>query len=70
MADYTAGKYRQDRNEIQGFFEAIEKFAKTGLPLSLEHLNAIIDDYKKRILPYPHYSGIKVDIPEDMKIDD
>ena len=63
---YVDGKYRQDRNEITGFFDAVTKFAKTGLPISLDHLNSLIDDYKKRILPYPHYSGMTVQVSDNL----
>lgn len=66
LDQYQDGKYRSDRNEIVGFFEAIEKFSLTALPISLEHFQSLVNDYKKRILPYPHYSGIIIQVPEDL----
>ncbi len=63
---YREGRYRSDRNETIGFFEAIEKFSLTALPITLEHFQSLVNDYKKRILPYPHYSGIVIQVPEDL----
>lgn len=67
LDEYSNGKYRSDRNEVLGFFEAIEKFRMTDLPIGLDHYKDLIAKYKKRILPYPHYSGITVKIPADLK---
>lgn len=66
LEEYFEGKFRKDRNEVAGFFEAIERFTETGLPLGLDHFAGIVIDYKNRISPYPHYSGIKVTIPADL----
>ena len=65
LENFTDGTYRMDRNEARGFFEAIEKFAITGLPLSLDHFEDLIRQYQERISPYPHYSGIKIHVPID-----
>jgi len=67
LEKYKEGNYRSDRNEIYGFFEAIEKFSTTQLPITLEHFQSLITDYKKRIHPYPHYSGIVVSVPENLE---
>jgi len=67
LREYEEGKYRLDRNEGIGFFESIEKFVSTGLPLSLDHFTNLVNQYQDRITPYPHYSGIKVTIPVDLK---
>lgn len=68
---YKEGKYRRDRNEVIGLFDAISKFIETGLPIALDHFESIVDDYKGRISPYPHYSGIKVVVPQGLQgIDD
>lgn len=66
LQKYTEGNYRNDRNEISGFFDAIEKFAITQLPITLDHFQSLINDYKKRIHPYPHYSGIVVLVPANL----
>ena len=66
LIDYQEGKFRSDRNETLGFFDAIEKFSSTNLPISLDHFQSLVNDYKKRILPYPHYSGIMVQVPENL----
>ena len=66
LSKYQEGKYRSDRNETLGFFEAIEKFSLTDLPITLEHFQSLVKDYKIRILPYPHYSGITVQVPEGL----
>jgi hypothetical protein len=63
---FQDGNYRADRNEILGFFDAIERFSHTDLPFTLEHYQALINDYKRRILPYPHYSGIKISVVENL----
>jgi len=59
-------KYRVDRNEILSFFEQIKKSEELGIPFSLEHFKQITIMTKKRIRPYPHYSGIKVEIEENL----
>ncbi|MHA2090575.1 MAG: hypothetical protein ACW98K_06925 [Candidatus Kariarchaeaceae archaeon] len=66
LEEYKDGKYRSDRNEAIGFFSAIEKFQTSGLSLTNDHLAALISDYRDRILPYPHYSGITLNIPSDI----
>ncbi|MCE7734694.1 MAG: hypothetical protein GPJ54_07450 [Candidatus Heimdallarchaeota archaeon] len=66
LQKYNEGNYRTDRNEITGFFDAIEKFSITQLPITLDHFQSLINDYKKRIHPYPHYSGIVVSVPENL----
>ena len=66
LSEYTDGKYRKDRNETIGFFNAIDKFSSTDLPLSLEHFGSLINRYKNRISPYPHYSEIKIVIPRNI----
>lgn len=63
LEKYTDGKYRVDRNEAIGFFDAITKFAETDLPISFDHFTNLTNQYKDRITPYPHYSGIKVTVP-------
>jgi len=65
LREYTDGKYRVDRNEATGFFDSINKFAQTDLPISLEHFSNLINQYRDRITPYPHYSGIKITVPVD-----
>jgi hypothetical protein len=71
LHNYKEGKYRRDRNEVIGLFDAITKFIETGLPIALDHFESIVDDYKSRISPYPHYSGIKVVVPQGLQaIDD
>jgi len=67
LLEYQDGKYRRDRNEAVGFFEAIAKFAETGLPISLDHFGSIVKDYKNRISPYPHYSGIEIILPKELE---
>ena len=67
LQKYTEGNYRTDRNEINGFFDAITKFSITQLPISLDHFQSLIKDYTKRIHPYPHYSGIIVLVPENLE---
>lgn len=66
LQTYTEGNYRTDRNEIIGFFDAIEKFSITQLPITLDHFQSLINDYKRRIHPYPHYSGIVVLVPVNL----
>ena len=66
LNEYQDGKYRSDRNETMGFFEAIEKFSLTDLPITLEHFQSLVKNYKTRILPYPHYSGITIQVPEGL----
>ncbi|MDH5403094.1 MAG: hypothetical protein OEZ01_04515 [Candidatus Heimdallarchaeota archaeon] len=63
----TEGKFRHDRNEALGFFDAIAQFSSTGLLLSLEHFQSLIKNYAQRIKPYPHYSGIKIELPVEFK---
>lgn len=67
LEKYNEGNYRADRNEIMGFFDAIEKFSATQLPITLEHFQSLINNYKRRIHPYPHYSGIIISVPENLE---
>ncbi len=60
---YHASKYRNDRNETIHYFDTILNFDKTGLSLSKEHLLQFTNLSKKRIYPYPNYSGIVISIP-------
>ncbi|MHA2501373.1 MAG: hypothetical protein ACXAE3_00685 [Candidatus Kariarchaeaceae archaeon] len=67
LQEYKGGEYRSDRNEARGFFDAITRFVGTGLPLSLDHFEGLIKQYRDRISPYPHYSGIKITVPTNFK---
>ena len=67
LEKYRDGNYRADRNEITGFFDAIEKFSITQLPITLDHFQSLINNYMRRIHPYPHYSGIKVSVPQNLE---
>ena len=44
LQKYNDGKYRSDRNETLGFFDAIEKFSLTNLPISLDHFQSLVKD--------------------------
>ena len=55
-------RYRVDRNEVVNYFKSIKRFNESGLPFSLDHLKQLTERTKKRISPYPHYSGIVLDI--------
>lgn len=67
LTEYSDGKYRRDRNEARAFFEAINKFTSSGLPIALDHFQQIVSDYKQKISPYPHYSGIEIIIPKKLE---
>ena len=67
LEEYQDGKFRSDRNETLGFFDSMDKFASTNLQISLDHFQTLVLDYKRRILPYPHYSGIKLKVPENLE---
>lgn len=62
--EYQASKYRNDRNETIHYFDTILNFKKTGLSLSMDHLLQYTNLSKKRIYPYPNYSGIVISIPK------
>ena len=66
LISFNDGKYRSDRNECIGFFDSINKFIETNLPISLDHFEALVKQYRDRISPYPHYSGIKLQIPLEL----
>lgn len=66
LKEFSDGKFRSDRNETLGFFEAIEKFRETNLPIDLDFFRSLVKKYRKRIMPYPHYSGIKLKVPSDL----
>jgi hypothetical protein len=63
---YQASKYRNDRNETIHYFKTIKNFKNTGLSFSKDHLVQHTNLSKKRIYPYPNYSGIVISIPEDL----
>lgn len=63
---YSEEKYRIDKNEILNFLERIEKFNQFNLPITIEHLQQIIQTTKSKIRPYPHYSGLKVSVPQNL----
>ncbi len=65
-AEYNASKYKNDRNETIHYFDTILNFEKTGLSLSMKHLMQFTNLSKKRIYPYPNYSGIVISIPENL----
>ena len=66
LQKFDDGKYRSDRNECVGFFDSINKFIETNLPISLDHFEVLVKQYRERVSPYPHYSGIKLQIPLEL----
>ena len=63
---YQASKYRNDKNETIHYFNTIRNFKNTGLSFSMDHLVQHTNLSKKRIYPYPNYSGIVISIPEKL----
>lgn len=62
-SDYSDDeRYRVDRNEVKNYFESIKRFNDLGLPFNLDHLRQLTEMTRKRISPYPHYSGIIIEI--------
>lgn len=61
---YSLGKFREDKNVVIRFFESMDRFSQTGLPMSLDHFTQLVNSSKKLIKPYPHYSGIVISVPK------